>query len=125
MTTAKVLELMKKPGIKWEFHPLNIPDWANPPLCKIRGVALVGQTPILFTPLTWAIYCEEEMVLTTKTDIYFLSHILKMPMPEAADILLATGCWDPKRKSLLKNKMLEIINDVARRNTNQLPKLER
>ena len=120
MTTIQVLNHMQKPGIEWRLFPLEVPDWPKPPLCKIRGIYYVTEgittTPILFTPLTWAIYCEEEMVLTTKTDVYFLAHVAKMSLPEAADILLADSCWDPKKRNLLKNKMVEIIRDAYRRN---------
>lgn len=116
MTTLQVLAYMRKPGIEWKLYPFEVPDWPKPPLCKIRGVAFISEginvTPILFTPLTWAIYCEEEMVLSTKTDVYFLSQILRMPQTEAAMLLIAAGCWDPKKKNLLKNKMLEIICDA-------------
>lgn len=103
---------MKEPGIKWELHPLEIPDFYNTPLCKIRGIAFVENQPILFTPATWAIYCKKKIVLTTKTDVYFLAHVLEMSLTDAADIILATACWDPKKVDTLKNKMLETINDA-------------
>lgn len=116
MTKLQVLGFMKRPGISWSLYPLEVPGYKNLPECKIRGVAHVPpHGPILFDPLTWALYCERGIYLPIQTDVYFLSHLLDMSLRDTADILLAAGCWDPKKVDMIKNRMLEIMYDAKNR----------